>query len=353
MKHRIKLLVRDLYARVLYYTGLHRLVDRLAPRRLTILAGHCVADARFNGGLPPDMKIEASKLRVVLGVLGRRYELCTIGEGVRALDAGGKGSMVALSMDDGYRDNSETLLPLLSEVGAKATFFLEARTFSERRLNWLHKYFWLVEAMDEETLGRRYIERSGDPAIQEKLRRILEDGGNLLYLIKRALKYDAPLEDRERVLDELFREKGGDERALCDALYMDWDAARRLQASGMELGGHTVHHPVLSSLEPSEVRHEVEHGRELLERELGREVSFSFAYPFGRAWDYDQPSVEAVRAAGFRAAVTTHSGTNTVESDRFRLKRWMIDDQTPLHWIAAEACGGFELLRRFGLDLSQ
>jgi hypothetical protein len=35
------------------------------------------------------------------------------------------------------------------------------------------------------------------------------------------------------------------------------------------------------------------------------------------------------------------------------LRRIMIDEDARLHLIVAEACGGFELLRRAGLDLSE
>ena len=42
---------------------------------------------------------------------------------------------------------------------------------------------------------------------------------------------------------------------------------------------------------------------------------------------------------------------NRAGSDRLRLGRWMIDGSTPLHHLVTEACGGFELLRRLGIDL--
>ena len=39
LKHQLKGTLREVYARVLYHTGLHALVDRLQPRRMTILFG--------------------------------------------------------------------------------------------------------------------------------------------------------------------------------------------------------------------------------------------------------------------------------------------------------------------------
>ena len=41
-KHRVKLFVREAWARALFHTGAHALVNAIMPRRLTILAGHCV-----------------------------------------------------------------------------------------------------------------------------------------------------------------------------------------------------------------------------------------------------------------------------------------------------------------------
>ncbi|MEM7519107.1 MAG: hypothetical protein AAF368_19550, partial [Planctomycetota bacterium] len=144
-KHRLKRGLRALYARVLYHTGLHVLVDKIAPRRLFILYGHCVADRAINGDLPADMKVSRDKLTRVLTLLGKRFDLVTIGEGARRLENGTGRSLVALSMDDGYRDNAEILPAVLAPLDAKATVFLESRPLDERRVNWSHKFFPLVD----------------------------------------------------------------------------------------------------------------------------------------------------------------------------------------------------------------
>ena len=46
-------------------------------------------------------------------------------------------------------------------------------------------------------------------------------------------------------------------------------------------------------------------------------------------------------------------GTNDARTDPYQLKRLMIDETSQLHLLAAEACGGFDLLRRIGIDLSE
>ena len=356
MKHTLKRWLREAYSRTLYHTGLWRVANRLAPRRLTILAGHCVDAPAINAGLPSDMKIAPQRLELLLRVLGKHFELVTVGGGVTALDAGVAGrSMVALSMDDGYLDNRTDLLPLLQRVGAAATIYLESRPLDERRVNWSHKYFWLLEerGLAADFLGRRLMERLEEPRTLEALRRALEQTELLAYHVKHALKYDADAAERDTVLDELFLAEGGDEAALCARIYMTWEQARELQDAGLELGGHTVRHEVLSTLSGAQQLQEVQAGGAALDRALGEDGTRTFAYPFGRRWDWNAESQEAVHASGFLGAVTTHAGTNTRSSERTALARWMIDGETPLHHLVTEAAGGFLLLRRLGLELAE
>lgn len=349
-RHRLKLLAREVYARIVFHTGLHVLVDRLSPRRLTILAGHCVT-APSNARLPKDMKIAAAKLERLLAVLARRYEVTTIGAAWRALAQPGSRSLVALTMDDGYKDNLSHLAPLLERAGVRATVYLESGPLDARALNWTHKFFFALDALGAERFVARYralAEREPGAWPREGL----GSGAATSYALKRALKYGVEPAARTRVVDQLFREAGGDERVLCDELYLTWDEARELARRGVELGGHTVSHDILSRLGADGARAEIAGCRAALERGLGAPVE-SFAYPFGRRWDYDADAKAAARAAGFASATNTHAGTNARTSDPYELKRLMIDEDARVHVIATEACGGFDLLRRLGVDLSE
>jgi peptidoglycan/xylan/chitin deacetylase (PgdA/CDA1 family) len=359
VKHQLKMALREAYARLLYHTGLHAMVDRLVPRRLVILAGHCVAPegAPHPGGehLPADMKIRAGRLRAMLEWFARRYRVVTVADGVAALDRGPlQRSLIAFSFDDGYRDNHAVLLPLLRETGTTATVFLESRPLDERRLSWTHKLFWLLARMPLAEFVAAYGEHAGDDPTFLLSNQLVAEGRSErpAYHVKRFLKYEGDPDVRDRAVDAVFAARGGDERALCEELYMSWQEARELQQAGVELGGHTVGHPILSRLPAPEQEREVGQGAAALRRELGAEVP-TFAYPWGRRWDFDDASREAVRKAGFRAAVTMHAGANLPGSDRLALRRLAIDDEARMHLLVAEACGGFELLRRVGLDLSE
>jgi peptidoglycan/xylan/chitin deacetylase (PgdA/CDA1 family) len=352
IKHKLRRAAGEAYARVLFHTGLHALVDRLMPRRMLVLAGHCVS-APTCATLPKDMKIRGADLERILRWLARRYDVVTMAEGVRRIESGdGRRSIAVLTMDDGYRDNRAELVPILEKLGLGATVYLESRPLDKRRANWTHKLFWCLDRMEAESFIHRYTEiAKADKNGSIVLNQLVPHGEATTYHVKRVLKYEVDPAERDRSLDVLFAELGGVDRDLTDALYMTWEDARALDAAGVELGGHTVSHPILSKLAPEAQAAEIAGCARSLERELGRAPA-SFAYPFGRRWDFDARSAEAARAAGFTSATTTHAGVHVKGGDLYRIPRVMIDEDAELHRIAAEACGGFELLRRIGIDLA-
>jgi hypothetical protein len=167
----------------------------------------------------------------------RRFELVTVGEGVRRLDGGLAGkSLLALSMDDGYRDNARVMAPLLERQGACATVYLESRPLDERQRQLVAQVLLdLARSTPFEFWHRRYGElTTGTPRPSTRStsawRRTV---ANARYQLKRVLKYDADVAERDRVIDAVFAELGGDERALCEELYMDWDEARALAPLGV------------------------------------------------------------------------------------------------------------------------
>lgn len=342
LKHRTKQALVGAWAGATWATGLGRLVDAVRPPRLTILYGHCVADHELNGSLHADMKIEAEHLRGVLRALAQRHDLVTIAEGMDRLARGEAGrSMVALSMDDGYRDNLLRLVPLLEEVNGRATVFLEAGAVVERRLPWLHALGWLDERLGTTSAASALADRI--PSAADALRAVTDSNR-----LKRVLKYDADRAERAAALEGLVPEHGGDPRAIVDALYLSQAEARELATHGrVEVGGHTVDHPVLSRLDPAEQLDQISRGRELLAGLLeGGEggapagsTGRTFAYPYGRDWDRDGSSEVAARDAGYEFAVTTHEGTNFAEAAPHALRRIPIHGGTRLPRVAAIAAG--------------
>ena len=354
IKHRLKGWFRTVFGRFVWHTGLWRLFDAYTSRRLLILAGHCVGPAP---GLPQDLTISEGRLLEILKALGGNFDWCTIGEGVNNLrgDADGR-SMVALSFDDGYKDNFEVLLPILDQTCAKATVFLEGAPISQSKVSWSHKYFWLIhvakvapEQIVEELVGvagsaKGFHLLSGAAAGPK-------DGRE--YQIKRVLKYQCDADERNAAMQRIFLGHGGVETELREALYLSPQQILELKRSGVELGGHTEGHEVLATLSPEQAYHQVQTGRNSMLALLGPELSLTFAYPFGRRWDFDESTKHAVIAAGYSVAVSTHPGVYHGTEDVMALGRTMLTEDLPIYQIMMEACGAYQWLRRFGIELAE
>jgi peptidoglycan/xylan/chitin deacetylase (PgdA/CDA1 family) len=92
---------------------------------------------------------------------------------------------------------------------------------------------------------------------------------------------------------------------------------RRLIAAGWEIDAHTITHPDLTTLDASSLRHEVSGSRAALRRDFGVPVD-NFAYPAGA---HDAAAEAAVRAAGYRTAVTTEPGLAHMDGEPTTLPR--------------------------------
>jgi peptidoglycan/xylan/chitin deacetylase (PgdA/CDA1 family) len=113
---------------------------------------------------------------------------------------------------------------------------------------------------------------------------------------------------------------------------MTRDQLRGLHRAGVEIGGHTITHPILTSISDEDARREISAGKAELEAIIGAPVKL-FAFPNGKPnVDYARRHVEMVREAGFDAAFSTVWGAAYHGCDPFQLPRIAPWRQTPLRY---------------------
>jgi peptidoglycan/xylan/chitin deacetylase (PgdA/CDA1 family) len=101
-----------------------------------------------------------------------------------------------------------------------------------------------------------------------------------------------------------------------------------LDSSLIELGSHSSHHYRLSQLNEQDLSEEIEGSKRMLENLLKREFTL-FAYPYGSLSDFDKRSVQMIKQANYRSAVTTHHGRFNFKDDFYCLFRISVfDDDT-------------------------
>jgi peptidoglycan/xylan/chitin deacetylase (PgdA/CDA1 family) len=101
---------------------------------------------------------------------------------------------------------------------------------------------------------------------------------------------------------------------------------QKLAADGLvEVGAHTMTHPVLSELSVNSQYVEIAESKRKLEEVLGQAVT-SFSYPFGGQSDYNAATMKLVKKVGFSCACSNFPGYVRWGSDPYQLPRYLVRD---------------------------
>jgi len=282
--------------------------------RLVVLGWHNV-EPTWCFPAPPGRG--AAGLAEQLAFLKRTCNVVPLGVALRALDEGRPlpPRAVAVTFDDGYRDNLALALPLLERLRLPATFFLVPELLSGIARPWWETIAWVLSRSrrDEITWEGRTVNLR-----DEATRR----GANLeiAALLKRrdqAARAAAIEELADRCQPDAAG-AGGDPRSL----FMDWEGARELVRRGFEVASHSHHHAILAMERREEQARDLAESRLWLQRELDAPIDL-LAYPNGLEGDYDASTVEAARAAGYAHAVTTIGGWNRPQTPAYELHRFV------------------------------
>lgn len=107
------------------------------------------------------------------------------------------------------------------------------------------------------------------------------------------------------------------------AHWVTWDEVKEMDAAGMEIGGHTWTHPVLTKITTDAgLDKEIARSKKILEDHLGHPI-YAFAYPFGAKNDQ---VIAAVKRAGYVIARTTFSGVWNDSEHRLEFHGTLVSD---------------------------
>ena len=208
--------------------------------------------------------------------------------------------MAALTIDDGRRNCYEFLFPLLQEFEFPATFFVVNSFIQGEDWIWTDKVIWLSE-------------QPNPPAelIPGKLEAVFE-----------ALNRLRP-EARNAQIETLAKRAGVTIPRPAPAKYAScsWSELREMADSGLvEIGSHTVTHPILSTLTDEESWYELSESRRQIEEALSKTVR-CFCFPNGKSGDYRPRQVHQIADAGYLCSVVAESGLVGSGADRYQLPR--------------------------------
>jgi peptidoglycan/xylan/chitin deacetylase (PgdA/CDA1 family) len=266
----------------------------------------------------------AAEFDMQMALVAAVFNVLPLGEAVERLTRDAlPPRALCITFDDGYADNFTLALPVLRRYGLPATFFVAAGYLDGGRM-WNDGVIESVRGARGAELDLRSAGLDAYPIANAAARHAA------MRAIIGALKYLAP-DEREARTREIAAITGV---RLPDDLMMTRAQLVALHADGMEVGGHTVSHPILSKVDDGVARAEIADGRKMLS-EIVRAPVQLFAYPNGRpGTDYDGRHARIVKELGFKAAVSTAGGSADRFADRHQLPRFSPWDRTPWRYVA-------------------
>lgn len=211
---------------------------------------------------------------------------------------------LALTFDDGLKNNFTVAYPIICELRVPVTFFVCPGLIESGRWAW---NFECRARLSRLPVDRR-LSFAAEIGVQS----------TQIEAIVRGLKYlpNARRLNAQQRLHLLTPEFAPTEAERLEFDIMNWTELKSLDPALVTIGGHSSHHEILTRLEPAHLEREVGECRTWLERELGRPVRH-FCYPDGA---YDAQVLECV-ARHFETAVTTEKDWVPRRPERFRLPR--------------------------------
>jgi peptidoglycan/xylan/chitin deacetylase (PgdA/CDA1 family) len=251
---------------------------------------------------------------------------------------------VVVTFDDGYFDNLAHAKPMLAQYDIPATVFVTTGYLGRRRECWwdelerLLLYPGILPTTLTLTLdGKRHHWNLGDAASYSEeayqryrtwnvRERVVSGSRQELYNALHPLI--RPLSDEKQceVLDALLVWAGMERVFRSTHRTLSTDEVRRIAEGGLvDVGAHTITHPVLSLMPPALQQPEIQGSKARLEEILGRPVT-SFAYPYGLHSDYSAETIAVVKQCGFTCADSSYEDNVWQRSDRFQLPRRIVFD---------------------------
>jgi len=248
----------------------------------------------------------------------RNFQVLSLAEIVRRIQHGDgvEPLTIAITFDDGYRDNYTFAHPILKKYRLPATLFVATGFIGSNLLMWNDRLAWAVKNTEQKAI----VCQVGSRKLTLSLENEEDKVGSLNVLLEEAKAYP---EDEKRELLNAIVARLHNQRQEPSQLMLNWFELRTMAEEGWDIGSHTVNHFILTKVELSQAAEELRVSKNVIERQLQRPVTLC-AFPNGKRSDFSGSIKGIAKELGYQGAVTTLRGINGRDLDFLELRRCSI-----------------------------
>jgi peptidoglycan/xylan/chitin deacetylase (PgdA/CDA1 family) len=240
---------------------------------------------------------------------------------------------IAITFDDGFRDNFVHAVPLLEKYKLPATFYIATGAIGSDKVYWwdeLQQIIFETAVLPEvleivigtEPFSFRF---QNDAALSDILKNEIQHWHYGLAVPNERVQLFLELwerikslrsSDQQNTLTNLLVWSGG--TTAHNPVAMSLNELQAISRNPLfSIGAHTVHHAMLSVLDVANQSGEIGESKTVIEKWLDKKV-VDFAYPYG---NYNTETKMLVEQAGFKFAVSTEERPVRDRDAQFELPR--------------------------------
>ena len=227
---------------------------------------------------------------------------------------------VAVSFDDGFRNNVTVAAPILKGLQIPAVFYLSTGFIGTGKMFWVDR---LEDCINRCKIKSITVDMGGEKKTLSLSEPVLKI--ETLTTIKNYCK-NTNNADKDRIINLVSEATGIRPEIKLSENYMimNWDDVNQLNADPLfTIGGHSVNHNILTALPDSEMQREILKSIDELKVRLKQNIEH-FSYPEGQSHHYNSRVIGFLKDMGVVCCPSAIDGTNTLDDDLFHLKRIMV-----------------------------
>ncbi len=312
----MKSTIKNCFLRTIYCSGTNRLIRYFFRKNPRIIMLHKITPSDGN---PSSLTVD--KFELLIKYIKKYYQPMKVVDLINFRKSKGfyPDNAVALTFDDGFKSFYDLALPVLRKHEVPASIYVCPML--------IEKESWIWPDCLEYIYQEGYRDRCDKP-----LEEILKE-------LKRVSS-----EQRDKYINDAYQ--------LCNVEVPDvipneyqllsWKMMQEIsQLHLVEIGAHTLTHPILSTEDSETAWSEISGSKNMLQENLDIEVQ-SFCFPNGHPADYLPEHLKMVKNAGYLCGIASHFGLVTMDSDDMALPRISTGDSMLLSYKQLDGVEQFQ-----------
>ncbi len=219
---------------------------------------------------------------------------------------------IVITIDDGYYDFYKFAYPLLNKYSIPATFFITTSFIDQT--DWL----WpdIVQFIINNTKVNNYVLK-----FNSDNHFTLENKNSWKFIINHLT--ELPNREKFEFINHLLTDTKIElpDKPPLEYSACTWDQIIEMSNNGIDIGSHTISHPILSKVENTNLlENEILNSKKIIEKKLKTKIN-SFCFPNGLIKDFNNQVKSIVKKSGYSCSVSATFNQNS-NIDLFEIGRF-------------------------------